>query len=159
MEVASQAMPSCAGGVGVTGVSPTYAQRSERRLVGGLWGFWKRDKGWAVVGAGDCPPILHPSGIQEVPLAIGVSGGLRWGAQVILWKPKVPQLPPAVPGSRVGGHQRTFGQGSAHISIPSSLQAGSWCPDSLCRNSPLGSCALPPLPRPGLPAPAAGPSS
>lgn len=72
-------MPSCAGAVGVTGVSPTYAQRSERRLVGGLWGFWKRDKGWAVVGAGDCPPILHPSGIQEVPLAIGVCGGLRGG--------------------------------------------------------------------------------
>lgn len=57
-------MPSHAGGgVGVTGVSPTYAQRSERRLVGGLWGLWKRDKGWAVVGAEDCPPILHPSGI------------------------------------------------------------------------------------------------
>lgn len=67
-------MPSHAGGMGVSGVSPTYAQRSER-LVGGLWGLWKTDKRLAVVGAGDCPPILHPSGIQEVPLASGMFGG------------------------------------------------------------------------------------
>lgn len=139
-------MPSHAGGVvGVTGVSPTYAQRSERRLVGGLWGLWKRDKGWAVVGAGDCPPILHPSGIQEVPLVSGVCRGWRWGARVILQKPKVPQLPPAVPGPRVVGLQRTLGQGSAHVSTPSSLQAGSWCPDGLCSNSPQAHVCSRPL--------------
>lgn len=106
----------------------------------------EREAGWGSLGALEDRQTVgccgcwglpsHPSSFRNSRGPTSERYVWGWGAWVILQKPNVPQLPPAVPGPRVGGLQRTLGQGSAHVSTPSSLQAGSWCPDGLCSNSP-----------------------
>ena len=85
-------------------------------LAGGLWGLWKTDKGRAAVGAGVCPPVLCPSGIQEVPLASGVCvcvGGSSSRSQKFLGCPQQSLSP-----GTANVLQRTLGPGSAHTAPP-----------------------------------------
>lgn len=107
--------PPLTTGVGSTGAHlPTLRSLGGGGLLGVFVHSGRETRGWVSMGARVCPPVLCPSGSQEVPLLGG-----------IIFQKLVPAAPLAVPTPGMGRLQRTVGQGSVHIPLPSSLQAWS----------------------------------
>lgn len=136
------------GDQGISRVSPTYAQRSER-LVGGLWGLWKTDKRLAVVGAGDCHS--HPSSLQNSrgPLAGGMFGGGGLGHPP---KPSVHSAAPSSPWAQGGWASKDVRAGVCSCLHPSSLQAGPGA-QMVSAATPHEHTCVPTPPTPWLPHP------